>query len=217
MRQLKTFVLRYRQSLITFFVLGSVGFGIFGLSLFGHSTTTGTEELAQITSAVGNVMILPTDETPTLATVQDISKLKNQAIFARAQDGDRVLMYTKAQEMIVYRPSIHKIVDVGPLITGKQGSPYVTSNIAILNGSGNNDLLNTFTRAVVSAFPNATIVQKDAAPRLFPSSIAIDLTQQNQALDEQVADTLGIKTGQLPLGISVTGADMLLIIGQDYH
>jgi hypothetical protein len=161
-------------------------------------------------------MFLPSGETPTLATVTDVSKLKGQAIFSNAQNGDKVLVYVKAQKIIVFRPSADKLVDVEPLVSDKKGSPYVTSSIAILNGSGNSDLLAKMTRAVVSAFPNSTIVLKDTAPRTFPNSIAIDLTKKNQPLDEQIADTLGIKAGQLPLGIGAPNSDFLIIIGQDY-
>jgi hypothetical protein len=65
---------------------------------------------------VGALMQLPADETPTVANVSDATKAKQQsAFFNNAQDGDKVLMYVKAGEAILYRPRTDKIVLVAPL------------------------------------------------------------------------------------------------------
>jgi hypothetical protein len=166
---------------------------------------------------VGQLMILPTDETPTYGTVQDKTKLKGQTFFAHAENGDELLMYERAKTSILYRASINKIVNVGPIVQGTQGSPYVTSKIAIENGSGNAALLNKMTKTVTEAFPNATIMVKTTATRTYPTSIVIDLTAANQPLAEQIADSLRIKGGKLPLGeTSPDDADILIIIGKDY-
>lgn len=218
MKPVKEVLARYRQSLLT---VGVIGIALLAaLVLHGiahHKSQPGLAQLKQVTGEVSKLMLLPKGETPTLATVSNIDKLKSQAVFANAQNGDKVLVYTKAQKVIVYRPSAHKIVDVGPLVLDKNGSPYVTAKVAILNGSGTDDALSKMTQSVITAFPNSTIVAKQPASRTFPNSIAIDLTKSNQPLDEQIADTLGIKTGQLPLGIdSPANADILIIVGQDY-
>lgn len=174
-------------------------------------------EMQQIVSKVGKLLLLPSDEEPTLATVKDKNQLVKQPIFAKAENNDKILVYAKNQKVIVYRPSLNKIVDAGPLILDKQGSPYVTSKIAILNGSGKEEPLAKLTATVVADFPNATIVQKDVAPRTFPKTIVIDVTGKNGTMNEQIADTLGVTAGQLPLGVSASNADFLIIIGQDYQ
>jgi hypothetical protein len=74
-------------------------------------------------AAVGKLIVLPTDEQPTLATVVDPSKLKNQPFFAQAQKGDQVLIYTNARKAILYSPTANKIVEVAPLIIGAQAAP----------------------------------------------------------------------------------------------
>ena len=166
---------------------------------------------------VGKLMMLPTGETPTYGTVQDKTKLKGQTFFAHAENGDELLMYEQAKTSILYRASINKIVNVGPIVLGAQGSPYVTSKIAIENGSGDATLLTKMTNAVTKAFPNATITAKTTATRAYPTSIVIDLTAANQPLAEQVADSLRIAGGKLPLGeTSPDDTDILIIIGQDY-
>lgn len=72
-----------------------------------------TEELI---AKVGALMNLPSGEAPTVANVSDAAKAKQQSsFFANAQNGDKVLMYVKAGEAILYRPSTNKIVLVAPL------------------------------------------------------------------------------------------------------
>lgn len=61
---------------------------------------------------------LPTDESPTIATVTDVEKLKNQQFFEKAQNGDKLFVYNKAKEAILYRPSTEKIIKIGPISSG---------------------------------------------------------------------------------------------------
>lgn len=76
-------------------------------------------ETDALTNKVGKLIELPSNETPTIATVVDASKLKSQAFFANAQNGDKVLMYTTAKKAILYRPSSNIIVEVAPIDLGK--------------------------------------------------------------------------------------------------
>lgn len=84
-------------------------------------TIVATEELETITSKVGELMELPTDETPSLATVEDKDALANQEFFNTSENGDKLLIYTNAKLAILYRPSTKKIIKVAPL--------YIDENI----------------------------------------------------------------------------------------
>ncbi len=81
-----------------------------------------TEELLQ---KVGQLMVLPTDEEPTIATVSDLSKLSEQEFFKNAQLGDKVIIYYKAKKAILYRPFENKIIELAPLV-GDQVSDQTT-------------------------------------------------------------------------------------------
>ena len=84
------------------------------------------KELQQAADQIGKLMVLPADETPTLATVSDPTKLSDQAFFAHAQKGDQVLIYMQSHKAILYRPSIHKIIEVAP-VNGAAGSVDVAA------------------------------------------------------------------------------------------
>ena len=73
--------------------------------------------------------MLPTGETPTIATVTDASKLKDQAFFTNAVTGDKVLIYTNAKKAFLYRPSTNKIINIAPvnLGSGTGAAPAATT------------------------------------------------------------------------------------------
>jgi hypothetical protein len=73
--------------------------------------TAGQTETQKLINKVGQLVDLPSGETPTIATVNDASKLKNQAFFASAQNGDKVLIYAKAGKAVLYRPSSNRVVE----------------------------------------------------------------------------------------------------------
>ncbi|MFZ2500364.1 MAG: hypothetical protein WAW90_00035 [Minisyncoccia bacterium] len=79
------------------------------------------KELQATIVSVGKLMVLPAGETPTMATVSDPEKLKDQPFFIHAQKGDKVLIYTASQKAILYSPSLNKIVEVAPINAGATG------------------------------------------------------------------------------------------------
>lgn len=79
---------------------------------------TTTTEAVTLRNQVAKVVDLPSNETPTVATVTDVKKLQNQAFFAKAQNGDKVLMFAQAKQVILYRPASQKIVQIAPIDVG---------------------------------------------------------------------------------------------------
>jgi len=66
--------------------------------------------------AVGKITKLPTGETPQVLVVTDPkTAAKNQPFFANSQTGDKVLVYVKENQAILYRPSTDKIILLAPL------------------------------------------------------------------------------------------------------
>ena len=90
--------------------------------LSGSSAVSGAQQVGELTKQIGASFQLPAGETPTLATVSDASKVRSQAFFKDSQNGDKVLLYSKAGEAILYRPSTKKIISVAPVNLNGSGS-----------------------------------------------------------------------------------------------
>ena len=75
-------------------------------------------EVKRLVAEVGKLIDLPQGEDPTVATVTDVGKLSDQPFFAKAKNGDKVLIYAIAKKAILYDPSTKKILDVAPVNIG---------------------------------------------------------------------------------------------------
>lgn len=87
------------------------------------SAEVGKKEVEQLVAQVGKLMILPEGEEPTVATVSDPERLKDQPFFLKAKQGDKVLIYTKSGRAILYDPVSKRIVDVAPIKIGESERP----------------------------------------------------------------------------------------------
>ncbi len=67
---------------------------------------------------VAQLVELPKNEKPAIATVTDPERLKSNPFFAKAQIGDKVIIYAKSGKAILYDPKNHKILDVAPITSG---------------------------------------------------------------------------------------------------
>lgn len=84
--------------------------------------SAGLDEADALVAKIGQYLDLPKDEKPTVATISDPTKLNDQAFFAKAVVGDKVLIYSKAKKAILYDPVANKVMEVAPLSIGTQTS-----------------------------------------------------------------------------------------------
>lgn len=87
----------------------------------------------KLVSEVGKLMHLPQDETPTVATVTDVSKLSEQEFFRNAKNGNKVLVYASAKKAILYDPKEKRIIDVSPINVNdspKESVPAVLDSVS---------------------------------------------------------------------------------------
>ena len=96
---------------------------------------TAQAEVQDVITKVGKLIALPKGEAPTLATVTDKSKLGNQPFFAKATNGDKVLIYVKERRIYLYRPSSNQLIEVGTITVNQQtetpetGTPSPTGQV----------------------------------------------------------------------------------------
>lgn len=104
-------------SVLIFVALAAIaGYYFWQYMRLKNDPTLATQETtSRLKSEVGRLYALPTDEDPTVAQIQDKEKLKDQTFFNKAQNGDYILIYTKAKLALLYREKENKLINVGPV------------------------------------------------------------------------------------------------------
>lgn len=182
------------------------------------------QETQNIVDTVGKLIQLPTDELPTIATVSDINKLKQQTFFQKAENGDKVLIYTKAKKAILFRPSINKVIDVTVVnfTDNTADSSKSPSRIAIYNGTLTTGLAKIAQDKISQKFQNIEFLVGNANNRNYTKTVVIDLSGNNKIAADAIAQQLQAQVGSMPDGENkpdVTlgrSADILVILGSDF-
>ncbi len=91
------------------------GGGIYLATRHHDQSSRNQAESNDVVKDVGQLYILPTNESPTVAAIQNVSKLAGQDFFRDAKNGDYVVVYPKAKVALIYRKSVNKLVNVGPV------------------------------------------------------------------------------------------------------
>lgn len=87
---------------------------IAGLMTEAGQVEVAKKEIEMLLSSVKKHMLLPENENPTIATVTDADALKkDQPFFEKAQNGDKVIIYSGAKKAIIYNPTDDIVVNVG--------------------------------------------------------------------------------------------------------
>jgi hypothetical protein len=84
-----------------------------GIGTYLYLRNPGKDNVKAIERLVGRHYVLP-DEEPALATIEDRTKL-NSEFLKSAENGDKLLIYEGAKKVILYRPKIDRIIEVGPI------------------------------------------------------------------------------------------------------
>lgn len=179
------------------------------------------QETRLLTGAISKLMRLPEDEDPSIATVLDRDKLKDQEFFAHAENGDKILLYTKTRKAILYRPSKNIIIDVADMSISSPSANLQTYSVALYNGTDDDTLLETAKKNIVSTITNISVVAKgDTQKKNYENTLVIDLTGQNKDLAREMAGLIKGTVTALPEGEIKPSAndpvDLLIILGKNY-
>jgi hypothetical protein len=191
------------------------------------------KELEAMVEKVGKITELPEGEAPTLATVSDVSKLNSQTFFQRAQNGDKVLIYTNARKAFLYRPATNKIVEIGPINNENEGSssaqvagaesqpqPSPTPSeisLVLFNGTKTSGLATKLETQLKKEFPAVKVMAKSNAKNDYEKTVVVVLESYAKQSASQIAKNLNAELkektpdGEYP----PAGADIIIFLGSD--
>lgn len=174
-------------------------------------------EVRKLVSEVGKLIELPSGEAPTVATITDITKLQDQPFFAKAKNGDKVLIYTQAKKAILYDPSAKKILDVAPVNIGTQSAQIQSAKVVLRNGTQTTGLTTRIESELKKTIPNLNVVAKENTQKSdFEKTIVVILSDSAKDYALSLAKLLKGEVGNLPEGeVKPKDADILVILGKD--
>lgn len=191
--------------------------------LLANPTEAAKIETQKLISQLKKFIDLPVKEDPTIATIIDATKLKDQPFFANAKNGDKVILYVKARKAILYRPSEIKIIDVSPLTleSQKTDSQNQTASVKVVlyNGTESADLTQKAEDNLKQKYVDVEIVAKDnAIKQNYQSTIVIDLNGTKKDIVNQLANDFKGEAAALPEDEKKPQqeADILIILGANY-
>ncbi len=227
-------------TVLLFCALGVAGYFYYQYRHVGNSVSSEGEEITTLTEEIGAVMELPSGETPTLATVTDREKLADQPFFQKAQNGDKVLIYTNNGRAILYRPALKsgergKIVDVTMINVSTPAVPsettptpevvippaevpvvMATPKIALYNGTTKRGLTQKQEEIILKGFGEVTVIEKETAKNTdYKKTIVVDVSGKYPDLVKGLAKKYKAEITPLPEGERETTADILILFGED--
>lgn len=172
------------------------------------------DEAKKYVTELGKIVRLP-DETPSIASITDASKLKDQAFFKDAKNGDVLLVFSKSGKVILYDPANKKIVDMTTL-TGESAFTQ-QFKVTIRNGTKTAGLTNKIEEELKKVLGVVNVVSKEnAAKDSYEKTTVAVLNPKAVDFAQNLAKALNAPVEDLPAGESkLSEADIIIIIGKD--
>lgn len=169
---------------------------------------------------VGKLVELPINEEPKIATVSDVTQLKDREFFAQARNGDKVLIYEKAKKAILYRPSTKKVIDIGPV--NVEASPSAETEdenvtVTLFNGTKRVGLTRIAEAQLKEAYENAEVLERENSKLDYRETVVVDISGTHKTQAAELAKIVGGKVAPFPKGEATTSAHILIILGDNYQ
>jgi len=182
-------------------------------------------DITDLISRVSKHITIKQDETPTVATIQDIKVLQQQnaTFYKDAQNGDRLLVWS--DKAVLYSTTRDIILAVLPISlpasalnqpSSSATDTAETATIEVRNGSGITGLAKTFAQSLTSSGMNvlpAAAADKDD----YAKTVIIKLTDKAlpKTLQSLETATKNAAVVAMPEGEKASKADFLVIVGAD--
>jgi hypothetical protein len=196
---------RFNRNLLAALLLLAAVLGVGWWYLFLHDPNP-QQQNQNLVREVAKLAVVPKDEVPSVTTVVDEGKV-NQEFLRSARKGDKVLLYFQAGRAIVYRPSTHQIVNMGPLETPKP-------RVFLRNGTDQNFLDPIASK--INGSSDFLLASRDESPQKdYAKTVVVDVTGNRPDIAQRLARLLNASVIPMPEDESKPDADMLVIVGRD--
>lgn len=170
--------------------IASIGFATYQYSEAQKlKTTEGAKQVAEdeakaLKEKVAKLMQLP-DEKPTVATIKDITKLKDQPFFNGAKNGDKVLIFTEARKAVIYREGENIVINSGPIaVTSDNETSKGVTVMASASGSSKD------AATKVAAISGVTVGEAKAKKNYSKTQV-LDVSGNSSEKAQEIATALG--------------------------
>lgn len=218
---------KYFSTILIVVLLLSFGLSFYFYKKYQTAQKTLQKQLSpddreKLIAQVGKLIVLPKEEVA-IASISDKEKLKDRSFFQNANNGDKVLIYTKAKKAILYRPSINKIIEVSQINLEASPSasvvtPTITSKIklVIYNGTKIKGLAAKKGDLITEKAGNFEVVNIDNTVKNYDINMVVNLKKVSNNVIQQLNKVITVKVAVLPKGETAPAdADLLLIIGKE--
>lgn len=178
-------------------------------------------ETKDILAKLEKHIVLPQDESPMIATINDPEALaKEQTFYVGAQKGDKVIVYFKARKAIVYSPAKDIILNVGPVYLQEQSGAFQTQPIApeakvkleIRNGSPTAGAAKVFAEQFKDSQKYEVSKTGNAANQDYAQAVIVNAQGKDVSELETLLNVQSVK--DLPSGEAAPEGDVLVILGK---
>lgn len=173
------------------------------------------DEVQKLVEETGKLIVLPEGETPTVASITDREKLKDVPFFAKAENGDKVLIYVNARKAFLYRPGT-KLIEVATINLTPRADQGFAAKVALRNSTEVAGLTKRVEDELKRLLPKVEITARGNAKAAVEKTLVVDLSGSRKADAERLATIVGGTVGELPKGeAKPVGADFLILLGKD--
>lgn len=180
------------------------------------------QDNSNVITSLEQLIELPTEE-PSLATITDIEKLKDQPFFQKAENGDKLLIYKNSQKAILYRPSKNKIIDFTLIDTSSVANieekqiEISPVRVALYNGTYVQGLTKIAEGQLLTQDGLTVVLRENANQKEYEKTLIIDLSGKNKTIVNSLIPQVKGEIAQLPEGEKVPQeVDVLVILGKNF-
>ncbi|MEX0895393.1 MAG: LytR C-terminal domain-containing protein [Patescibacteria group bacterium] len=179
------------------------------------------ERKLEIIDELAKIYDVPSDETPSVAKVTNVDELKNEPFFAKAKNGDVVIVYQSIQKAILFDPLEKKILDVAEVSSSSAQQPKaeipVETRVVVYNGTTISGKASAIAQQLLTAFPQIRITDTANAQNVgYEQTGVVILSETHQSVAQAIASELGAAIQTIPSGELVPSeTDIVIIVGSD--